>query len=108
MKFDSDMFEHDHLVAAKVLKVKMMMAFRILDDLCQEQYVKRWHCGDVNREAYELAKSMASKEVNHRVFYYFYTKPVKNQAILTTLEGNYNGVPIKCTLSVTVKRCSKS
>ena len=64
MKFDSDMFEHDHLVAAKVLKVKMMMAFRILDDLCQEQYVKRWHCGDVNREAYELAKSMASKEVN--------------------------------------------
>ena len=75
------MFEHDHLVAAKVLKVKMMMAFRILDDLCQEQYVKRWHCGDVNREAYELAKSMASKEVKNRDFYYFYTKPVQNQAI---------------------------
>ena len=105
------MFEHDHLVAAKVLKVKMMMAFRILDDLCQEQYVKRWHCGDVNREAYELAKSMASKEVNHRAFYYFYTKPVKNQAIFDkkpTLEGNHNGVSIKCTLSVTLKRFSKS
>ena len=63
LKFDSDMFEHDHLVAAKVLKVKMMMAFRILDDLCQEQYVKRWHCGDINRQAYQLAKSVASKQV---------------------------------------------
>ena len=63
LQFDSDTFEHDHLVAAKVMKAKMMMAFKILDDLCQPQYVKRWHCGDVNRQAYELAKSVASKQV---------------------------------------------
>ena len=63
LKFDSDRFEHDHLVAAKTMKAKMMMAFKVLDDLCQQQYVKRWHCGDVNRQAYELAKSVASKQV---------------------------------------------
>lgn len=66
LKFDSDMFEHDHLVAAKVMKAKMMMAFRVLDDLCQPQYVKRWHCGDVNRQAYQLAMSLASNQALDR------------------------------------------